>query len=223
MQRATLRSILTFLFRNLTRYETSGTEYLPPGGCILATNHMSRLDVPLLYVTTPRDDLIAFIGDTYQRNLFFRWIVNASGSIWLDREKADFSAFREAIHFLRDGGILGIAPEGTRSRVGSLLQAKTGTVLLAEKTGVPVVPVAIEGTEDGMEKLRRLKKPSLHVHFGPPFTLPPIDRADREGSMQRAADEVMCRIAVMLPARYHGYYACHPRLQELLAEQTAAN
>lgn len=217
MQPSTLRSILRFLFNLLTVHAPSGVDYVPrTGGYLLATNHMSRLDLPLLFIDTPRPDLIALVADSYKKTPFFYWIVRASGSIWIDRDKADFTAMRAGMDHLRKGGILGIAPEGTRSRVSALLEAKSGTALLAEKMHVPVIPVALEGTEDSMRKLVSLRRPHMWVHFGEPFTLPPLDRNDREGSLLRNTDEIMCRIAAMLPERYHGFYAGHPRLKELL-------
>jgi 1-acyl-sn-glycerol-3-phosphate acyltransferase len=220
MQPATLRSIMRFLFDRLTVHGATGTELVPPTGAyLLATNHMSRLDLPLLFIDTPRPDLIALVADSYKATPFFHWIIRTSGSIWLDRDKADFSAMRAGMDHLRAGGILGIAPEGTRSRVSSLLEAKSGVALLAEKTHVPVIPVALEGTEDCMSQLRHLQRPRMLVHFGAPIELPPLDRKDREGSLQRNTDEIMCRIAAMLPARYRGFYTDHPRLKELLAEQ----
>ena len=222
MQRFTMYSILRFLFRNLTRVEVLDAEKVPlDGPCILATNHMSRLDVPLLMITTPRPDLIALVADKYKTNILFSFMVQVTGSIWLDRKKADFTAFRSALDYLRKGGILGIAPEGTRSTVRALLPGKPGAVLLAEKARVPLIPVAITGTEDSMSKLFHLRRPAILVRYGESFSLPPMDRADRDSWMQQATDEIMCRIAVLLPEKYYGAYAGHPRLLELLAKAGA--
>jgi 1-acyl-sn-glycerol-3-phosphate acyltransferase len=63
----------------------------------------------------------------------------------------------------------------------------------------------------------RLARPHLYVRFGTPFTLPLLDRKSREASLQCNTDEIMCRIAAMLPEMYRGVYAQHPRLKELLA------
>ncbi len=223
MQPSTLRSILRSIIYALTRPEVEGAANVPlQGGCILATNHMSRVDVPLLFVVTPRPDLIALVADSYKTNPLFAFMVRVNGSIWIDRDKADFTAVRQAMDYVRKGGILGIAPEGTRSRVGSLIQARTGVAMIADKARLPVVPVAIQGTEDCVTRALLLRHPRLKISFGPPITLPPIDREDREASLQRNTDEIMCRIAVMLAPRYHGYYAGHPRLKELLEEQRSA-
>jgi 1-acyl-sn-glycerol-3-phosphate acyltransferase len=217
MKPATLRSILSFLFDRLTVHTAVGVENVPrEGPYLLATNHMSRLDLPLLFIDTPRADLIALVADDYKASPFFHWIIRTSGSIYIDRDKADFTAMRAGMDHLRQGKILGIAPEGTRSRVGSLLEAKGGTALLADKMHVPVIPVALEGTEDSMHELTHLRRPRMKVHFGAPICLPPLDRADREGSLLRNTDEIMCRIAAMLPPPYRGFYANHPRLKELL-------
>jgi 1-acyl-sn-glycerol-3-phosphate acyltransferase len=219
MQPSTLKAILRFLFDQVTVHVATGAENFPrQGAYLLATNHMSRLDLPLLFIDTPRPDLIALVANSYKRTPFLNWIVRASGSIWIDRDKADFAAMRAGMDHLRAGGVLGIAPEGTRSRMGSLLEAKTGVALIAEKAQVPVIPVALEGTESCMRQLVSLRRPHLWVHFGAPFTLPPLDRKDRDGWLQRCTDEIMCRIAAMLPSRYHGFYANHPRLKELLSE-----
>jgi 1-acyl-sn-glycerol-3-phosphate acyltransferase len=222
MKRFTVYSILRFLFRNLTRVEVLAAEKVPAEGpVILATNHMSRLDVPLLMITTPRQDLIALVADKYKTNILFSFLVQATGSIWLDRKKADFTAFRSALDFLHKGGILGIAPEGTRSTVKALLPGKPGAVLLAEKARVPLIPVGITGTEDAMSRLLHLRRPEISVRYGDSFTLPPMDRDDRDGWLQQATDEIMCRIAVLLPDKYHGAYAGHPRLLDLQAQAAA--
>ena len=216
MQSSKLRSILTWVFNLLTIHEVQGAQNVPSQGAfILATNHMSRADVPLLYIDTPRKDLVALVADTYKSNPLFAFMVVTSRSIWIDRENADFGAMRSALEHIRRGGALGIAPEGTRSRVGALLPAKPGIALLAEKTRVPVLPAALSGTEKTFTELFHFRKPHLKICFGKPFLLPPVDRADREASLQRNTDEIMLRIAAMLPEQYHGYYARHPRLVEL--------
>jgi 1-acyl-sn-glycerol-3-phosphate acyltransferase len=147
-----------------------------------------------------------------------RWLINCVSGIWINREAADLGALREALNYLRQGSMLGIAPEGTRSRSGALMEAKTGVAYLADKSGVPILPIAIWGTQGALPRILRLARPRLYVHFGATFTLPALDRKDREGSMQRNTDEIMCRIAAMLPAEYWGAYADHPRLKELAAE-----
>jgi 1-acyl-sn-glycerol-3-phosphate acyltransferase len=218
MRRESVYKIISYLIRSLTRMEAEGVENVPvEGGCILVTNHMSRVDVPLLLIATPRSDLAALVTTKYRSNPLFAFLIHATGSIWIDRSKADFTAFRAALDYIAKGGMLGIAPEGTRSRNGKLLEGKPGTVLLAEKAQVAIIPAGIIGSDVVMRGVLTLSRPPLKVRYGKPFFLSPIDRSDREASLQRNTDEIMCRIAALLPPTYHGFYAGHPRLQELLA------
>jgi 1-acyl-sn-glycerol-3-phosphate acyltransferase len=215
-----LRSIIGFLMKQLTRTEFIGVENIPPeGGVLIACNHMSRLDIPVLFITPNRPEITALVTTKYLKYPLLRWFIVTAEGIWLDRDTADFSAFRKAVEALKQGKALGIAPEGTRSQTAKLIEGKPGTALLALRTGVPIVPVAIVGTEDGMSKLLRLKRPRITAEYGKPIIPPKLDRSNREGQLQNLTDEVMCRIAVMMPQKYHGFYADHPRLKELLAEQ----
>jgi 1-acyl-sn-glycerol-3-phosphate acyltransferase len=86
---------------------------------------------------------------------------------------------------------------------------------------VPVVPAGIYGTEKALGSLARLRRPRIHLRFGIPFTLPTVGRQAREAGLQRNTDEIMCRIAALLPAEYRGVYGQHPRLREILASQEA--
>jgi 1-acyl-sn-glycerol-3-phosphate acyltransferase len=218
MKRESLRRLVVFLMQRLMRYEFIGMEHIPPSGqVIIATNHLSRFDIPLLFCLPRRPDITALVTDKYQGYSFFRWFTNTAGGIWIDRTKADFTAFRIAAEVLGQGRALGISPEGTRSVSGELLEGKSGTVLLALKTGAPIVPVGVYGTETVAQEWKRLRRPHLVGHFGPPLIFPPLERAEREALLQRYTDEVMCQIAALLPPKYHGFYAAHPRLKEILA------
>jgi 1-acyl-sn-glycerol-3-phosphate acyltransferase len=218
MKRETLRRIINRLIRMFSRPTFLGTENLPKeGGLIVATNHISRLDTLLLFINPARDDITALVADKYQDYPLFKWILNTGGIIWLDRENADFGAIRAAVEALKQGVSLGIAPEGTRSE-GELQEGKLGTVLVALKSGVPIVPVGIAGTENVFRRMFTLQFPKITVKFGPAFTLPPIDRDRRNEQMKEYTDEIMCRIAVLLPEKYYGVYKDHPRLKELLVE-----
>jgi 1-acyl-sn-glycerol-3-phosphate acyltransferase len=118
------------------------------------------------------------------------------------------------------GKNLVIAPEGTRSRTGALIEGKPGVSYLATRLGQPIVPVAITGTEDKVifGNLKRFKRSHVTLTAGPAFTLPPLPRKNRDQVLKEYTDEIMCRIAAMMPERYHGVYKDHPKLQELLSE-----
>lgn len=220
MKRETLQKIFDVLLHGLARLEFCGADNIPSqGGVLITTNHMSRIDTLLLFLTPTRKDITALVADKYKKYPVFNWILDTGGIIWLDRDKADFGAFRVAAEWLKAGVALGIAPEGTRSMTGQLLEGKPGTVLLAMKANVPIVPVAIAGTESFLHDLTRLRRPKVTLTFGRAYTMPPMDRDHRDEWMQKMTDEIMCRIAVLLPPRYWGFYKDHPLLMEMLAHK----
>lgn len=216
-----LFSVVKFLIRVLTRFQVINAELIPPkGGLMMTTNHVSRLDVPFLMAMTERTDLVALVADKYKRKPFFRWILENIGTIiWIDRESTDFAALREILEQLRAGNVVGIAPEGTRSHGAiGLLEGKQGAAMMAAQTAVPILPVGIVGTENIYEHWMKLRRPPVTIRVGASYYLPEIDRDDRQAWLSRQTDEIMCRIAVLLPAEYRGFYADHPRLKELQAE-----
>lgn len=218
--RKTIASFVKFLFVIFSETDIQGLSNVPDeGGCILAMNHLSRLDPPLAYITLKRRDMTALVADKYKTFPGINWLVKLFNGIWVNREDADIKAMKEARDYLRNGGILGIAPEGTRSDTRALIPAKTGVAFLAEKAGVPLVPIAVWGTEKAFSDLLHFHRAQISLRFGESFMLPRLDRRDREASLERNTDEIMCRIAVMLPPEYRGAYADHPRLNELLAVQ----
>lgn len=127
--------------------ESDGWDRLPEGPCLIAANHQSFLDPPLVGASLPFE--IAFVA---RKSLFsnpvFGGIIRACRAIPLDRDEADLAAVRRALATLAEGRKLLIFPEGTRSHDGNLLPAKAGAGLLALKSGCPVVPVRIRGARD---------------------------------------------------------------------------
>lgn len=223
MQASTKRRFVTALvrwvFKLLARVEVIGLVNVPSSGsAILAMNHMSRIDPALVAVVVKRADVSALIADTYQQFLPIRWLVDIMGGIWINRQDADLHALRQALDLLGRGGLLGIAPEGTRSQQGCLIQAHTGIAYLADKSGAPIIPAAITGSEVAFKELRHLRRPKLKLVFGKPIWLPRINRKNREQELQKNTDEIMCHIAALLPPAYWGVYHDHPRLKAILSQ-----
>jgi 1-acyl-sn-glycerol-3-phosphate acyltransferase len=222
MSRPPLLEPIRFLARTLTKFQVIGRENLPEeGSVLLTTNHRSRLDTPLLLAITDRTDLVGIVAKKYQKKPFFRWILGKVGTmVWMDRQRTDFSALRDALDHLRSGAIVGVAPEGTRSRENrGLLEGKQGAALLAARANVPIVPVGILGSDRINEHWLMLRRPPVTIKVGKPYTLPEMDRDNRQAWLARNTDEIMCRIAALLPPEYWGFYKDHPRLKELLHEQ----
>ena len=205
--------------------EMIGYENLPvEGGFVIASNHLGRLDSALSFFVFKRDDIIMPIAEKYEHHPLFGALGRAVDGIWLDRYNPDIHALREMMKRMKQGQVLIIAPEGTRSKTEALQDGKPGVVFLASRAGVPIVPVAIYGTEDRvvLDNLKHFRRSRIVGRAGVPFTLSPIRGGqDREKVLREQTDELMCRIAVLLPERYHGVYAQHPRLKELLKEDYA--
>jgi 1-acyl-sn-glycerol-3-phosphate acyltransferase len=221
MKRETLLKLVRFLIFRLTDVSFVGQENIPlQGGVLIATNHLSRIDIPTLFVTPRRSDITALVADKYKSYFFLNWFTSTAGGIFIDRSKADFTAFRDALTVLREGHALGIAPEGTRSETGGLLEGKSGTILIALKANVPIVPVGIFGTESSVKMMLSLRRPKITVRFGQAYRLPPLNRENRDEILQRYTDDLMCRIAALIPEKYHGVYKDHPRLKAILNGDT---
>jgi 1-acyl-sn-glycerol-3-phosphate acyltransferase len=215
------RLIISLIVRLFSRLEVRGLEYVPSSGpYVAATNHLGRLDPLLAYYISDRQDIIMLVAEKYSKTAIGRWIVKQLDAIFVDRYNADFAALREALKRLKAGGVLVLAPEGTRSKTGALIEAWPGVSYLAAKAGAPIIPTALIGTEDNnvMDSLRRLRRPKVVIRIGEPFTLPPIPSNERDAALQAYTDEIMCRIAALLPPSYRGVYADHPRLKELLED-----
>jgi len=213
-----LRFIIRIAINIIARVDIEQFENIPKeGGFVIATNHLGRLDVALLFYALDGDFILP-VAEKYEHHWLFGPIGNAMGGIWLDRFNADIRSIREILARLKAGGILVIAPEGTRSKNESMNEGKPGVAYLAMKSGAPIVPVALTGTQDRMvmERLKHFKKSEIKVVVGKPFTLPPIQGKVRDTALQQYTDEIMCRIAALLPEKYRGVYAEHPRLKELL-------
>ncbi len=206
--RTLLRRLLAILFRLLTRLQVEGLENIPAdGGYLLTVNHLSVLDAPLVFHLIPRPDVTALAAKKHRRNPVFRWFVNQADGIWIDRHNPDAAALRKARDLLRRGWIIGIAPEGTRSRTGALIEAKPGVAFLAAQADVPVLPAVIWGTERAWNAWLHFHRPRLGVRFGEPFRPPPVARKRREADLRRNTRLIMCRLAELLPPAYRGVYA----------------
>jgi 1-acyl-sn-glycerol-3-phosphate acyltransferase len=217
------RNVFFILMKLGSRLIPAGLENIPASGaCIMTPNHLGTLDVPLLAVYTVRNDASLLAAKKYQKNPIYRWMIDAIGGIWIDRHHADLKALRAARDALRAGMLLGVSPEGTRSPTRALIEGKPGAAYLASLTNALILPVGLTGTETAFAELKRFRRPVLRIRFGVPYTLPRLDPEDRDGSLKRNTDEIMCRIAAVLPPAYRGVYADHPRLLELLQAPESA-
>jgi len=220
MKYKTLRSIVRFVLGLIADVEAIGMEKLPAGNFILAANHLGRLDTAVLLYLLDREDIIMPIAEKYRSHPLFGAIGRAVDAVWLNRFDADLPAMREILARMEKGGLMVIAPEGTRSKTESLQEGKLGVAFLASKSGYPVLPVALTGTEDRaiVENLKRFRRSKIRVAASDPCLIEIPKGKGREQAMRAATDEIMCRIAALLPEKYRGHYKGFPRVKELLGQ-----
>jgi 1-acyl-sn-glycerol-3-phosphate acyltransferase len=215
--------VIGLLARILLRgIHAEGVENIPrEGSFIFVTNHMSLLDAPMHFVVMPRV-FYYLLGERY-KNHVLKPIMEIGGAIYVNRGEVDRAALKQALAVLADGQGMGLAPEGTRSKVGGLLQAKTGAAYLAAKANVPIVPGVVWGTEQVDKAWKRWKRgPRIEIRYGKPFRLPE-GRATSE-QLDTYTDDIMTTMAAMLPEQYRGFYRDHPktiaRLKQLQGQET---
>jgi 1-acyl-sn-glycerol-3-phosphate acyltransferase len=221
MQYKTLRSIVRFLMKIITDIEINGLEKLPEGNVIVAANHLGRLDTAALLCILDREDIIMPVAEKYKNHPLYGAIGRSANAIWLNRFDADYSAFRQILDRMKQGGLLVIAPEGTRSKTEALQEGKMGVAFLASKSGYPVLPVAVTGTEDRLivENIKHFRRSKIIATAADLLYIDIPKGKGREEAMRQATDEIMCQIGALLPEKYRGVYANHPRLKELLSNR----
>ena len=221
MKYKTIRSIVRFIMNIIADVEVVGLEKLPQGNVILAANHLGRLDTAVLIYALEREDLIMAVAEKYKDHPIFGAIGRSVNAIWLNRFEADFAALREILARMQKGGLMVIAPEGTRSKTEMLQEGKMGVAFLASKSGYPVMPIALTGTEDRgvIENLKRFRRSKIKAVAGELFYIEIPKGKGREEAMRNATDEIMCQIAAKLPESYRGFYKDYPRVEDLLLKQ----
>lgn len=187
---AVAKFLIAKIGRVLWRLRAYGQENVPAGGpLIVACNHISNLDPPLLGSMCPRQ-----INYMAKRELFeipvLGPLITAVGAYPVDREGSAASAIKRSVEVLRRGGCIGIFPEGGRNVAGDK-EVKTGVALLASLGKAPVVPACIVGSANA-SKLSEIK-----VVFGPPLALPPDRKATRE-DLAKFTDDVMSAIHALM-------------------------
>lgn len=204
--------VMTIYVRLICRADVAGREHIPQQGPFLViANHLSSTDPPLTVSLIPRRLRMAGMAAMAHRNDFFiGWVLDKAGAIWVRRGQSDRQALRRSLDLLATGRPLGLAPEGTRSDTGALIEGKTGAAFLARKANVPILPLAFAGTEKVFPGLRRLRRAAVQVRISPAFFLPPRGDGPRSEHTRYCTDLIMTRLASNLPEPYRGVYAGHP-------------
>ena len=187
------------------------------GPLILVTNHISSLEVPLLFVHLQPRKMIGLAKIETWHNKFMGWLFDLWGAIPVRRGEADLDAIRNCLKVLKAGDILAIAPEGTRSYHGRLLRGQPGIALIALHSGAPILPIAHWGSEAFKANLKRLKRTDFHFRVGKSFYLDTRGEKVNGKIRQAMADEIMSQIGELMPEEYRGEYADNaPMVQKYL-------
>jgi len=182
-----VRQVLRFIYR----WHLEGLDNIPAqGGAILCSNHVSAWDPPLVACMIKQRQVHFMAKAELFRTLPGRILFNALGTFPVRRDTADRKAIRKGLEVLQQGGLLGIFPEGTRSRTGQLLDPLAGVGMFALKSGAPVVPIAIKGP---YKPFRPVK-----VKIGKPIFFSPEGEKIRGKEMSRASRQVMEQISCLL-------------------------
>ena len=185
-----------------------GLEHIPASGAaILAPNHISSADIPLVAYPIKRHVHFMAKDELFHIPLlrtYIRWL----GAFPVRRGESDRDALRTAERLLGEGNVVAIFPEGHRSENRALIEAHAGVAMIAMRASVPIIPVAVWGTEHILKSWNYLwRAPTVHIRYGEPF-LPQAAGAKRTSAdLKRNTDEIMGRIAAMLPPTYRGVYA----------------
>jgi 1-acyl-sn-glycerol-3-phosphate acyltransferase len=201
-----VKMITNLIFRLLARVERVGVENVPQKGpYIVICNHLHRFDPPLLLIALPAR-MTVLAANKYRNHPIFGPFMSSMGAIYVQRGEVDRQALRACLDLLRGGGIIGMAPEGTRSPTGALQEGRMGVAYLANRAGVPILPVAITGTEKMPASLKRLRRGRVKAVIGEPFTLPVTEGKARGKQLKEFTELIMRRLADMLPEEYRGVY-----------------
>lgn len=214
-----LRGLTKLLTRLLLRVQVRGLENFPrKGPAVITFNHLGDADAVVLMATLPYQSPVEGIGKI---ELNDHWLVGPvfrlHGVIWVHRGRPDRRALRAALQGLAQGRMVIVAPEGRESLIGGLEEGNPGAAFLALKSGAPVVPVALTGTENSnvYGHLKRFRRASVTLTVGTPFYLSSAD--DRpagetlsgmhgQKAMRQGTRRIMETLANLLPESYRGVY-----------------
>ncbi len=212
------RFVFTIVQKILSRFIIIGRENIPAQGpYILTVNHMSTADTGYVFVGFPVQEWRYFAGEKWAKHPVWGPLMSWLGVIFINRGEVDRRALREALAALEDGSTFALAPEGTRSKVGAMQPGKDGAAYLASQAGVPILPVGISNTDVLFANARRLRRTTITMRIGRPYTLPDLGRRVRGRDLSAYTCLIMTHIAALVEPRHRGIYDDTPALAALLA------
>jgi len=195
-------------FTNITcRVDARTLDRIPDKGpFIIIANHVNFLDLLIMYPRVYPRVVTGFAKVETWDNPIMAYLFNILEAIPIRREEVDVTALRKALDILDQGKIVAVAPEGTRSRDGRLQQGKPGVVMLALKSGAPLLPIVYYGGEKFRENIQKFRRTSVHIDVGIPFRLDSHGERVTRDVREEMLDELMYQLAGLLPEEYRGEY-----------------
>ncbi len=176
---------------------------------MLSSNHTMGPDYVVLGLVSPRQIHFLAKSEIFDTHIVLCKLMSNIGGIPIERGKHDVAAMQTAIDVVKAGNILGMFPEGTRSRTGQLQSGKSGAVRIAKAAGAPVVPTVVLNSQALIPGLLKWNKPTVTIRFGPPIRYEETandDAANDAETLSSQVDEMMIAIAKMLPPGERGVY-----------------
>lgn len=189
-----VRSILRLILVIFGRWQVTGKEHIPTSGpLVVVSNHLSYWDPILVGCALDRQVHFMAKAELFSYPIFgsFMW---AMGAFPIKRGQSDRNALRKAIHFLQEGEVLGVFPEGTRSKNGSLMPFKPGITMLAYKGQSPILPVAVVNSS----KVFFGWFYPVRLHIGPPIEFPVLDKRPSSEILEELTEKSRQAVAELL-------------------------
>jgi 1-acyl-sn-glycerol-3-phosphate acyltransferase len=203
-----ITNVLRVYFRLTLKLDSPDLNEIVPktGPLIIITNHTGQVEVPVLATLLQPRKITGWGKAEAFQNPFLRWVFGAWDIIPVHRGEADMTALKSALRMLEEDRIFGVAPEGTRNKTGILRRGLPGAAILALKSGAPILPLAHWGGEVYLKNLKQFKRTEFHIRVGEPFTVKAEGKVTSE-MRQQMVDEMMYRIASLMPEEYRGEYS----------------
>jgi len=195
------------LFKLVTRWRVRGIENVPnEGPLLIVANHINLTDPILLAVSLDRKVIFMAKKELFSSRFSNFFLRRGLGILPVSRGRMNKEVLRQANQVLADGQVLGMFPEGARSKNTQLQPAFPGSALIALRQGTPILPVGISGTEKIKGITWLLRRPQVTVNIGHPFHPPPIKGKSRKAERTEFTNLMMRHIAELLPPEYRGHY-----------------
>jgi len=214
--RRTLRGLIYLIGHSIAKIDVEGREFIPQDGpLIVVANHFSIWEPPMMIYAIPRPLNILAAGD-------LNWPISQSWALFLygyiptNRESFKPSTIRESANVLKQDKVVGIFPEAGMAPNYEMREGKPGAVYLSALTGAKICPVGFSGYEGAGKFWSSLSRPTFTIRIGKTFGPYHLsdDAAEKKRQLAVYGEDVMCRIAALLPERNHGAYAGDPRIQK---------